>query len=82
MKTKTKHKPPKPVRMMPPATGWEVIGVVDLERDDALGLHRVHCEGCGHWLRYVHLIEHPEWHERLVVGAACAKRMTRRPHPP
>jgi hypothetical protein len=40
MKTKTKHKPPKPVRMMPPATGWEVIGVVDLERDDALGLQR------------------------------------------
>lgn len=75
MKTKRKH--PKPVRKMP-TTGWKVIGVVDLEADDALGLHRVHCEGCGHWLRYVHLLEHRDWHERLVAGAACAKRLTRR----
>jgi hypothetical protein len=35
------------------------------------------CEMCEEAIRYVHVMEHPEWPERVEVGRYCARSMKR-----
>lgn len=73
MKTK---RPPKPIRKRQrPMDGWHIIGVKDMEDVDPLGLELVHCEVCGQALRFVHVLGHPDWDERMNAGAGCADRL-------
>jgi hypothetical protein len=53
-----------------PRKGWKNVDVIDLERDYDT------CEMCGHDpIRYVHIMEHPEFPRRLRVGCVCAEKM-------
>src|SRR5262249_50716709 len=53
-----------------PHKGWEVVNVIDLEGDYQT------CEKCGHErIRYVHIMEHPEFPRPLRVGCVCAEKM-------
>lgn len=65
-----------------PHKGWRCIDVEDLaegldeldaeERKD----YYETCEMCNHeGIRYVHIMEHPEYNEHLRVGCSCAERM-------
>ena len=50
-----------------PLTGWRCIGVSDREMDDFT------CELCGCTrVRYVHVMEHPEFPWELSTGCICA----------
>jgi hypothetical protein len=53
-----------------PHRGWICIGIEDLGDVDAV------CEMCETMsIRYVHTMEHPDYHEALQVGCVCAGNM-------
>lgn len=53
-----------------PHRGWVCVGIEDLGQPDQL------CEMCESIeIRYVHLMEHPEYPETLGVGCVCAEHM-------
>ena len=53
-----------------PHRGWSCIGTEDL------GEPLQTCMMCEHAeIRYVHVMEHPEYPETLEVGCVCAERM-------
>jgi hypothetical protein len=53
-----------------PHKGWRCIACNDLE--EPIG----QCEMCGkEAIRYVHTMEHDEYHETLDVGCICAEKM-------
>jgi len=54
---------------IPPKFGWEHAGWDDLE--DLVGT----CECCGTAIRYVFLIQHPDW-RTLEVGEICCDNLT------
>lgn len=54
-----------------PHKNWVCIDVEDL--DSATGV----CEMCGReQIRFVHCMEHPEYHQCLGVGCVCAEKMS------
>jgi hypothetical protein len=57
--------------LVEPTSGWNLISIDDLE--DMTGT----CErkGCGHPIRYEHLIYHPSWGYQ-VVGSTCVEYLT------
>lgn len=55
--------------MVPPASGWTLIGYDDLE--DLIGV----CELCQTSLRHVYLVQHETW-GLLEVGTDCCDRLT------
>ncbi len=61
-----------------PHKGWQYIGVEDLgEHAEAGGLiDYEQCEMCGNErIRYVHLLEHPDYNGEIRVGCVCASKM-------
>ena len=57
---------------LPPRGGWDYLGEHDL--GDLVGK----CELCGTEIRYVHLIDHPDWHP-MEVGCDCCDKLTGTP---
>lgn len=65
-----------------PRRGWNVLTVFDaLEAGPGEPLldgdHMLLCEACGtQEIRYVHVLEHPNFERAVYVGCDCASRMT------
>lgn len=55
--------------IIPPKSDWEYVGWDDLE--DLTGT----CECCGTSIRYVFMIQHPNWRP-MEVGEACCDNLT------
>lgn len=54
-----------------PHKGWYCIDVLDME------IPMEKCQMCGHEdLRYVHVMAHEDYHEKLRVGCVCAEKMS------
>lgn len=54
-----------------PHKNWVCVDVEDL--NSATGT----CEMCGREeIRFVHYMEHPEYHQHLCVGCVCAEKMS------
>lgn len=61
-----------------PHKGWRYIGVEDLGEYVEPGeqINYEVCEMCGNErIRYVHLLEHPDYHGEIRVGCVCASKM-------
>ena len=66
-----------------PHKGWKCVDMIDLceDQEDVDYETRkseiyIQCEMCGQdGIRYIHVMEHPEWNERLNVGLVCASKM-------
>jgi hypothetical protein len=57
-----------------PHRGWSCVDIYD-DGEDGEELHRV-CEMCETQLiRYVHVMQHPDWEGKLEVGCVCAGNM-------
>lgn len=53
-----------------PHKGWIFLDVIDTETAEAT------CEMCGNErIRYVHIMSHADYAERLSVGCVCAEKM-------
>ena len=62
-----------------PHKGWKEIGIEDLGEDLESGddVEYEQCEMCGQEkIRYVHILQHPNFNGELRVGCVCAERMT------
>lgn len=62
-----------------PHKGWKCIDVLDLgENTEKIEeIEYEQCEMCGNEkIRYVHVMEHPEYPETLHVGCVCAEKMS------
>ncbi|WP_196589832.1 hypothetical protein [Pectinatus cerevisiiphilus] len=58
-----------------PHKGWTCIGIEDLDADERKDYY-VNCEMCHHeGIRYVHIMEHPNFDGYLRVGCSCAEKM-------
>ena len=55
--------------IIPPRSNWEYLGYDDLGGLDGA------CEYCGNTIRYVFLIQHPDW-RLMEVGAVCCNHLT------
>jgi hypothetical protein len=56
-----------------PRTGWRLRSEIDFEEPEA------NCDWCGRAIRYVNLMEHPNWpHGSVRVGRGCAMIMSGR----
>ena len=54
-----------------PHKGWIFLDVIDTETAEAT------CEMCGNErIRYVHMMAHADYPERLSVGCVCAEKMS------
>lgn len=73
--TKRKRKHPRPIRRRP-QSGWRLVDHGDMNQLDPLHLREARCDLCGHELRFINLLEHPDWPEDLLVGNGCAERLT------
>lgn len=59
-----------------PHRGWECVDVIDLKPGDHEPYDPATCEMCGNEsLRFVHVMEHPEYLGGLEVGCVCAEKM-------
>lgn len=62
-----------------PHKGWVLIDVIDV-REDNQPEHETDYESCmmcgNERIRYVHVVEHPQYEESLRVGCVCAEKMT------
>jgi hypothetical protein len=62
-----------------PHRGWECLEVIDLNPDEepADQVDYETCEACGrHPIRFVHVLEHDGWDDRVEVGCICSARLT------
>ncbi len=62
-----------------PHKGWKTFDVEDLGQDGGplASLDYATCEMCGkERIRYVHVMEHDEYPDRLRVGCVCAENMS------
>lgn len=62
-----------------PQKGWKEIGVEDLRESLEYGnpVEYKQCEMCGQEkIRYVHILQHPNFSGELRVGCICAEHMT------
>ena len=60
-----------------PKANWETVFQLDMN-DDPLPEAEVACHCCGRQLRWLNVLEHPDWPQEMFVGRKCAKRLTRR----
>ena len=61
-----------------PHKGWRYIGMEDLGEDAYPGdeICYEQCEMCGkERIRYVHILDHPEYEGEIRVGCVCASNM-------
>lgn len=62
-----------------PHKGWTLIDVIDVREDNQSEDETEYesCMMCGNErIRYVHIVEHPQYEETLRVGCVCAEKMT------
>lgn len=62
-----------------PQKGWKEIGVEGLRESLEYGnpVEYKQCEMCGQEkIRYVHILQHPNFSGELRVGCICAEHMT------
>lgn len=62
-----------------PHKGWICIGVEDVAEsvDYDEDIEYEQCEMCGNEkIRYVHIMQHPDFPEELHVGCVCAEKMS------
>lgn len=62
-----------------PQKGWKEIGVEDLRESLEYGnpVEYEQCEMCEQEkIRYVHILQHPNFSGELRVGCICAEHMT------
>ena len=60
-------------RLGAPLDGWYCTGCYDVREK---GLDYATCELCGHSkVRFIHMMENPNWPEALEVGCICAAAM-------
>ncbi len=62
-----------------PHKDWSCIDVIDLRAngEPASETDYANCQMCGQEkLRYVHIMEHSDYHRTLEVGCVCAEKMT------
>ena len=62
-----------------PHKGWRLIDVYDIGGDDSTQeeISYATCEMCGHErIRYVHVLEHNDYHGPVEVGCVCAEKLT------
>jgi hypothetical protein len=58
-----------------PDLGCRCVDVIDLGADGPDYTPGI-CEKCGNdVLRFLHILEHPDWPDQMVVGCICAGRM-------
>ena len=58
-----------------PHKGWVLVGFEDVKDDPNADYET--CEMCGNErIRFIHIVEHPEYNRTLRVGCNCAERMT------
>jgi hypothetical protein len=58
-----------------PHKGWICIGMIDLKEDDPEAELET-CEMCGkEGIRYVHIMEHPQYPQTVRAGRVCAENM-------
>lgn len=62
-----------------PQANWEWLGCTDLKEDEGLDFDDYEsCEFCGQEnIRFVHSLQHEDWHQIIRVGRICAARYTR-----
>ena len=58
-----------------PHKGWTLIGYEDVKEEDPDAEYES-CEMCGNEIRYVHILEHPDYVGTMRVGCNCAEKMT------
>lgn len=57
-------------KIPPPSSGWSFREVIDSRDEPAT------CDWCNkRGIRWLHVIEHPDHHDRLGVGGCCAARL-------
>lgn len=62
-----------------PHKGWRCIDVYDLREDGSTPEETSYatCEMCGNErIRYVHVLEHDDYHATIEVGCVCAEKLT------
>ncbi|MCG9969898.1 hypothetical protein L9W92_18025 [Pelotomaculum terephthalicicum JT] len=60
-----------------PHKGWVCTGMIDLREDDP-DAELETCEMCGkEGIRYVHMMEHPQYPQIVRTGRVCAENMER-----
>lgn len=58
-----------------PHKGWTCTGMIDLREDDPEAELET-CEMCGkEGIRYVHIMEHPQYLQTVMTGRVCAENM-------
>jgi len=60
-------KPPKPT------SDWTCREILDAKAINPGGKSR--CEFCGTRLRWIHILQHDEWHRPVEAGCCCAARL-------
>lgn len=61
-----------------PHKGWKYVGGEDLGEyvEDGKSIDFEQCEMCGNEkIRYVHILEHPDYSGEIRVGCVCASKM-------
>ena len=64
--------PPIPIRCRP-GTDWTCREVLDANAIDPTG--RSSCEFCGTRIRWIHVLEHDNYHRTVEAGCCCAARL-------
>ena len=61
-----------------PHKGWSLEQVIDLHEDEGLSYGEYEdCQFCDHeQIRFVHLLNHPDYSQAIRVGCMCACRLT------
>lgn len=61
-----------------PHKGWKWVDVRDSRDNDGLSYDEYpSCEFCDHTqIRYVHILEHPNFPDTIEVGCECAEQLT------
>jgi len=68
---------PKPVYRSPPKSGWQFVRLFDAcSFDPAAPEYRCEAPSCNRKLRWVHVLEHPDWDEQINVGCCCAAKLS------
>jgi hypothetical protein len=62
-----------------PHKGWHMVDVIDV-RADGQPVHETDYESCtmcgNERIRYVHILEHPDFEGQMRTGIVCAEKMT------
>ena len=63
-------------RAVKPTDGWRKVGRIDTVLD--ADHEPAYCGACGHWVRYLCILEHDGYEGQFFVGSCCARNLTLR----